>query len=228
MRIEILGCRGHIDVSAPGYANHSGVLVDDALLFDLGEPFFLDRHPRSIFLTHLHPDHAAFMEGPMEHIDAPVWGPQLTDRLPGLQVARGTIDWDRYQITAIPTNHSATVRSQAYMIEADLQRILYTGDLISIHSRLRDRIPDLDLVITDGSFIRRGGLVRYDEASHRAHGHNGIPDLVEYFSAFTDRILITHFGSWFYKDIEASRKAIESLSGKAKVEAACDGAVVEI
>jgi hypothetical protein len=48
----------------------------------------------------------------------------------------------------------------AYLVERDMGRVLYTGDLFSIQERYRDRIPDVDLVIAEGSFIRRGGLVR--------------------------------------------------------------------
>lgn len=162
----------------------------------------------------------------MEYSDIPIYAPQPS-RVQDLRIARGTIDIDKYQITAVPTDHSARVRSQGYLVEADLQRVLYTGDMISVKPRYRDRLPDVDLVITEGSFLRHGGIIRFDDKG-RAHGHNGIPELVDYFSGITDRILITHFGSWFFHDIPASIQAIEALSGKASVKAAHDGLVVEL
>jgi hypothetical protein len=86
------------------------------------------------------------------------------------------------------------------------------------HSQLKN----LDLVITDGSFIRKGGMIRQDEEGN-IYGHKGIPGLVNLFEDYTDRIIFTHFGSWFYKDIKEARKKIEKLSEKASVEAAYDG-----
>jgi hypothetical protein len=45
MRLTILGTRGNILPSAPGYARHSGILVDARILLDLGEAEYL-RHGR--------------------------------------------------------------------------------------------------------------------------------------------------------------------------------------
>ena len=59
--MTILGTRGEIEASAPYHARHSGILIDDTLLFDLGEKEFLDYNPSYIFITHLHPDHAYFV-----------------------------------------------------------------------------------------------------------------------------------------------------------------------
>ena len=61
MRIEILGTRGNVAPSARGHARHAGVLIDDTILLDLGEISYLRRRPRTVFVTHLHPDHAAFL-----------------------------------------------------------------------------------------------------------------------------------------------------------------------
>jgi glyoxylase-like metal-dependent hydrolase (beta-lactamase superfamily II) len=61
MNIKILGTRGEIKVSAPYHSRHSGVLIDNTLLLDCGEPEFLDYKPQAILITHLHPDHAFFV-----------------------------------------------------------------------------------------------------------------------------------------------------------------------
>ncbi|MDQ3948990.1 MAG: hypothetical protein M3282_01460 [Gemmatimonadota bacterium] len=68
--------------------------------------------------------------------------------------------------------------------------------------------------------------MRSDPASGRRFGHAGIPDLVEFFRRFTRRIVITHFGSWFYKDIAASVRQIASLGDGVRVSAARDGMVI--
>ena len=156
-----------------------------------------------------------------------MFGTQSRGDTPAVKRIRSTVDLDGFRITPVPTVHSNTVRSCAYLIEKDLTRVLYTGDLVSVQQRYRKRIPDLDLVIADGSFMRRGGLVRRDPEG-LLHGHTGIPDLVELFSPLTGRIVITHFGSWFYHDIDSSIKQIEALSGRARVEAAYDGMVIEL
>jgi hypothetical protein len=61
--------------------------------------------------------------------------------------------------------------------------------------------------------------------SRRRFGHAGIPDLVDFFGAFTSRIVVTHFGSWFYRDVPASRRRIAALGDAhgLRVRAAYDG-----
>ncbi len=120
------------------------------------------------------------------------------------------------------------IKSTAYLVEHGSNRLLYTGDLIWINKEYRRLIGDLDLVITDGSFMRRKGMVRRDKVTGSAYGHNGISDLVNLFRDFTDRIVFTHFGSWFFRDIERSKKEIEALGNDVKVEAAYDGLVIDI
>ncbi len=66
MRLKILGTQGNIPLSAPRYSRHSGILVDTRILLDLGEPAYLRYRPRRIFITHLHPDHAAFLQTAVE------------------------------------------------------------------------------------------------------------------------------------------------------------------
>jgi ribonuclease BN (tRNA processing enzyme) len=225
LRVEILGTRAHIDVSAPGHALHSGILIDD-VLFDLGEREYLERRPTAIFITHFHEDHAFFVNEDVD-LDVPLYGPQPWPGLP-VRVMRGPVDIDGMTVSPIPTNHSAGLRSCAYLVEKDLGRVLYTGDLFSFPQRYRDRIPDVDLAIIEGSFMRRGGLVRRDPATGRSHGHAGIPDLVDLLAPLSRRIVVTHLGSWFYRDIAASVQQIERLSGDVRVTVAVDGMTLEV
>ena len=72
-------------------------------------------------------------------------------------------------------------------------------------------------------------MVRKDEETGRLYGHNGIKDLVSLFKGFTDHMVFTHLGSWFYRDIEASKQKIEELGSEdLLVEAAYDGMTLEI
>jgi ribonuclease BN (tRNA processing enzyme) len=107
-------------------------------------------NPRHIFITHLHPDHAAFMAADVKP-KATVYVPEPTRRLPGAQVISGPV-----------------------------------------------RV------------------------------HAGIPDLVEFFRPFTPQIVIAHFGSWFYRNIDDSIRKIESFGNGVRVAAAHDGLVIDI
>ena len=53
MKIKVLGTRGEIKASAPRYFYHSGILVDNKILFDIGEEKFLDYKPKWIFIIQL-------------------------------------------------------------------------------------------------------------------------------------------------------------------------------
>jgi phosphoribosyl 1,2-cyclic phosphodiesterase len=227
MRLTILGTRGNILPSAPHYARHSGILVGGRILLDLGEASYLRHRPEHIFITHLHPDHAAFLRTEMV-TDAMIHLPEPTRRLPGARVVSRPVRTGSYRIVPVPTIHSLAVRSAGYVLEKGSRRIFFSSDLVSIERRYHRRLRRLDLVITDGSYLRRGGLVRTDPASGRRFGHGGIPDLIDLFRPFTRRIIITHFGSWFYRDIPAAVRRIESLGDGVRTSAARDGLVIDI
>lgn len=225
MRIEILGTRGNIPVRAPHYARHAGVLVDGRILLDLGEPSYLRRDPRLIFISHLHPDHASFLTT-RAIPNAPLYLPERSRVAPTAKSSARPVRIGAHRVVPVPTEHAANVRSLGYIVERGKRRVFYSSDMISIQRRYHARLGLLDLVITDGSFMRRGGLVRRDPATGKRFGHAGIPDLVEFFSRFTRRIVITHFGSWFYGDIAESRRRIARLGDGARVRAARDGMVI--
>jgi L-ascorbate metabolism protein UlaG (beta-lactamase superfamily) len=233
MRLTILGTRGNIAPSSLHYARHSGILVDGRILLDLGEITYLRYRPHQIFISHLHPDHAAFPRNRLP-IDAEIYLPEPAGALPNARVVSRAVQSGSYRILAVPTVHSPRVRSLGYIIEHGGRRVFYSSDLVTIEPKYHRRLGRLDLVITDGSSMRKGGLVRIDSASGRPFGHAGIPELVEFFSRFTSRIVLTHFGSWFYRDIPASIRRIAALSGRgrgrgrATVSAARDGMVLRV
>jgi glyoxylase-like metal-dependent hydrolase (beta-lactamase superfamily II) len=227
MRLKFLGTRGNILPAAPGYARHSGILVDARILLDLGEAAYLRYRPQHIFISHLHPDHAAFLRNAVV-TDAEIYVPEPTRTLPTARVVHRAVRCGPYRIVPVPTAHSHTVRSVGYVVERGRRRVFYSSDLVSIDRRYHRRLGRLDLAITEGSYLRRGGLVRTDPASGTPFGHTGIPDLIELFRPFTSRIVITHFGSWFYQDIAAARRRIASLGDGIRTSAARDGLVVSI
>ena len=211
MKIEILGTRGEIPASAPRYRNHSGVLVDGKILFDLGEAKFLRRKSKNIFITHLHPDHAVFVRNPMALSDVHVYAPEQS-RSPFITIAK-PVTIGACRVRPIPTHHSSKVKSCAYLIESGQKRVLYTGDIVWMDKKYRSRLGRLDCVVTEASYVHEGGLVRRDKTG-RLYGHAGIPNIIRMFESHTNKFILTHFGSWFFKDVKGSHKRIAALGEK--------------
>lgn len=218
MHIKILGTRGEIKPSAPYHSRKSGVLINDELMLDVGEQSFLEYKPRYILITHLHPDHAYFVRN-NEHpkIAAEIIAPENYDKM-SIQVKNELFKLGEYTITPIPTVHSIKVKSQAYLIAYKDKKILYTGDMIWIEKQYHELLKDLDLVITEASYIRQGGMVRKDPATEGIFGHTGVPNLIHLFKQYTNTIVLVHFGSWFYKDIQESHAEFAALAQENNIE----------
>jgi len=220
MKIKVLGTRGEIEASAPYHSSHSGILLDKKILLDIGEERFLRYTPEYIFITHFHPDHAFFVREPEKRtkIKVSIYSPE------NLKPER-PVKIDSYKITPIPTIHSIKVKSFGYLVEKENKRILYTGDVVWIEKRYHHYFKDLDLVITEGSFYRKGGMVRRDKKTGKIYGHTGIPNLINLFKRFTSHIALLHFGNWFYKDIKEARRKLNKLAkeNKIKITVAYDG-----
>lgn len=208
MRITILGTRGEIEESAPDHRLHSGILIDDTILFDVGEREFLESEPDHIFLTHLHPDHAFFVNDEAE-VKVPIYGPEEYNDM--VSVIDSPLSFGQYTVTPIPTHHSTKVASAAYLVKKGTESMLYTGDIVWINKEYHHIFDPVDLVITDGSFIRKGGRIRKHKDTGTLFGHNGIPDLIRLFAPYTENIIFVHFGSWFFRDIRAAERMIEDL-----------------
>jgi len=211
MQIKILGTKGEIEISRPRYHKHSGILVDKTILCDIGEKKYLNYHPKFIVITHLHPDHAFFVAGKKTiDIDVPVFAPERSGKLKNIKIISKPVIKNDYKITPIPTIHSVNVKSQGYLIERKNKKIFYTGDIVAIKTKFHYQLQNLDAVITEASFFRKGGVIRRNERGQR-FGHAGVPDLIELFRKFTHRIIFTHFGTWFLKDPKAGKKKIKAL-----------------
>jgi glyoxylase-like metal-dependent hydrolase (beta-lactamase superfamily II) len=217
MKIKILGTRGEIKESLPYYSKRSGILIDNQLLLDLGEKEFLKYNPKWIVITHLHPDHAYFVRRKKEekpNTKSAIYAPEAPKGF-GLRVIHKKIRLGSYTIIPIPTHHSKNVLSQAYLIKKGMQSILYTGDLVWINKEYHHLFDKVDLVITEASFLRKGGMIRKDKETNLLFGHNGVPNLMDLFKKYTKHMLLVHFGSWFYKNTKASQRKLVEM-GKEK------------
>jgi ribonuclease BN (tRNA processing enzyme) len=212
MNIKILGTRGEITQKARSYSKQSGILIDDVLLLDLGEKQYLKIHPKWILLTHLHPDHAYFMRRGAEEdpeTEAKIFAPEKGRK--NICLLRRKRKLGPYTVTPIPTHHSKNVLSQAYLIERAGKSILYTGDLVWIDKKYHPLLKKVDLIITEGSFVREGGMIRKDLQTGKLFGHAGIPNLIRLFHPYCQQIVFVHFGSWFYRNIKTSRQKLLAL-----------------
>lgn len=224
MRVKILGTIGQIEITHLGYQKHSGVLIDGQILCDVGEKEYLSYAPLCVLLTHLHPDHAYFInEKTNLDFPMPVFGPEPWRESKNIRVVSAPFVQNGYKITPIPTIHSIKVKSQGYLIERENKRLLYTGDMISIPESYHHYLRGLDVVITEASHLRRGGIVR-KSTDGRLFGHAGVPDLIDFFRKYTKHLIFTHFGAWFVKDPVAGKKKITGLSDDSIIlDVAADG-----
>jgi ribonuclease BN (tRNA processing enzyme) len=230
MKIKILGTRGEIKVSAPYHSRKSGVLIDDHILLDVGDESFLEYKLKYILITHLHPDHAYFTRfGETPKLSAQIYAPENYDKM-DIHVKTTPFTIEDYKITPIPTIHSIKVKSQAYLIEHGNKKILYTGDMIWIEKQYHELLHDIDMVITEASYIRTGGMVRKDPNTQAIFGHTGVPNLIHLFKQCTNTIVLVHFGSWFYKDIEKSHAEFAQLAKEndIKIIAGYDGLEITV
>lgn len=209
MEIKILGARGNIKPEAPGYKQYSGVLVDNAILLDLGEPEYLDFGPQCIFITHLHSDHAVFMEEVLE-VEPPIYAPEEHHRT---KLIEDTIEHGGYLVTPVPTLHSKHVKACSYIVEKDKKRLFYTGDVAEYPEGSLNDIGKFDAVISEASYINRGGRTWQDKETGKSRGHLGIPDFIEAFKPHTNRMIFMHFGSWFVRDPAKGKQQFEKLTG---------------
>jgi len=236
MSIKFLGTRGEIEKKAKSHSKHSGVLIDEILL-DLGEKEFLDYRFTAVLLTHLHSDHAFFMkkglkvdEKEFENVKTlTFYSPEIPENVPRKNWHKvsplKTFKIKGIRITPIPTIHSKIVRSTSYLLELRNKRILYTGDLIWIKKKYHEYLKDLDLVITDGSFLKEGGMIRRDKETGEIYGHTGMPNLIKLFKRLgAKKIVFTHLGT---KGVELGdkelKKRLKSIDSEIEIEVARDG-----
>lgn len=226
MQIKILGTRGEIEEKLPRYRRQSAILIDKVLMIDIGEKSFLKFQPKWILITHFHPDHAYFVRKKQEEVPktkAKLFAPEKIKKVRVIKVKKKL---GPFTITPLPTHHSKYVKSQAYYIQRGQKSILITGDLIWLNKIYLHRLKKkIDLVITEASFIKEGGMIRKDKETGQIYGHNGVPNLIRLFAPYTKKILFTHFGSWFFKNPNKSKKKLLELGKKydIPIDVAFDG-----
>ncbi len=227
MKIKVLGTRGKIEPSAPGHKRHTGFLIDDKILVDVGEPEYMKTNPEAIVFTHFHPDHAFFVFDKEKFTpQIPLFGPEENELIPKLQVVKKKFSINGYSFTPIPVIHALRLKSLGYIIEKGGKRVFITGDVAWIEKAHLQALPKMDLVITEASFIKKGG--RINRKGDKIFGHTGVPNLIHLLGPLTSKIAFCHYGNWFFEDVQESKKMISSLQEEAELIPTHDGQVLEI
>lgn len=228
MKIEVLGSRGKVEPSASCYKSHTGFLIDETILLDVGEPEFLERDFKSIVFTHFHPDHGFFIYNDDEFTPAvPQYGPEPHPLVPDLKIITGPLTIEGYSFTPIPVIHALSLKSLGYIVEKAGKRVFFTGDVAWIEKKHLQEIGKVDLVVTESTIMEKGG--RINRSGNRIYGHTGIPDLIRIFTPLTEKIVFTHFGDWFFEDVKNNPQKLKEM-GKVSLETipAYDGFLIEI
>lgn len=228
MQVRILGTRGKIPQSAPKHSNYSGILIDQKILVDVGESQYMDHNPEAILFTHYHPDHAFFVFDQQEFDpDLPVFGPEKHELIPRVQVRSETYQLGPYTVTPFPVIHALHLRSLGYLIEKGTKKLIITGDVAWVEKNTLQHLPRVGLIITEASFIRKGGMIRRKD--DHIFGHTGIPDLVRILGPLSSQIAFVHYGSWFFKDIKEARQQLLSFENDdLKIIPTFDGMTLEL
>lgn len=228
MKIKILGTRGKIEPKAESYVNHTGFLLDEKILIDVGQPEYMDYCPEAIVFTHFHPDHAFFVPEKQKFTPKiPLFGPEAHDLVPDLKVISGSFEINGYSFTPIPVIHALRLKSLGYIIQKGQKKIFITGDVAWIEKANLAEVSNLDLVITEATFINKGG--RINRKKDRIFGHTGIPNLIRLLSQTTRKIVFCHYGEWFFEnEPEASKGRIKALEEEVELIPAHDGMEIEI
>lgn len=223
MKIKILGTRAKIKKNHPNHYKHSGVLVDEKILFDVGEKEFLHYHPDAIFFSHFHPDHAWFVQNNEKfNVEVPVFGPEENRYIEKVNIPTDPVTIGDYKITPVPTLHSIKVKSTGFLIEHEEKRIFYSADVAWIEKQYHHLLNNLDLVITEGTYIQKSGVIKRKD--NQIYGHTGIPNLINLFNQFTNKIVFMHLGTWFMKNTENGKQQIQDLqSNGINLDVAFDG-----
>lgn len=228
MKIKILGTRGKIEPKAESHHLHTGFLIDDRLLIDAGEAEFMDYNPASVVFTHFHPDHAFFVFTKDKFTPKiPLFGPEAHELIPELKVISSAFEVEGYHITPIPVIHAYRLKLLGYVIQKGQKRIFITGDVAWIEKRNLEKLPPLDLVITEATFINKGG--RINRRKDRIFGHTGIPDLIRLLSPHTNKIAFCHYGEWFFENSpEESKQRLKNLEEETVLFPSHDGMEIKI
>src|SRR5690625_1192179 len=113
------------------------------------------------------------------------------------------------------------------MVEKGNKKVFFTGDVAWIEKAELEKLPQVNLNVTEASYIKKGGHI--NRTSDKIYGHTGVPNLIRSLTPYTQKILLSHYCEWFFEYIP---KAIEYLKGIApkvvKIIAAHDGMLVQI
>lgn len=239
MKLTFLGTRGYIDASTRRHRMHASLLVayrGKSVMIDCGEDWLgrLDEvRPRSIVVTHAHPDHAG---GLAQGAPCPVYATE--DAWQGM--ARYPID-ERHTLQprtpteirgitfeAFPVEHSTRAPAVGYRITAGKPTIFYVPDLVYIHDR-QAALSGVRVYIGDGATLTRPLVRKRDD---RLIGHTPVRTQLTWCKKEgVPRAIITHCGTQIVAADETETTArVQAMAAERgiRAEIAYDGMEVVV
>lgn len=203
MKLTFLGTRGYIDQRSPRHQRHSALMASYRgrdVLIDCGEDWrgrLGDLAPRTVVLTHGHPDHAFGLE---DGADCPVYATAETwavihpyPIVSRHEIApRRPIDIEGMTFEAFPVAHSVRAPAVGYRITAGRVTAFYVPDVVYIEER-RQALQGVRLYIGDGATIARPLVRRRGDA---LIGHTPVRTQLTWCrEAGVRRAIFTHCGN---------------------------------
>ncbi|RLG86553.1 MAG: hypothetical protein DRO18_04260, partial [Thermoprotei archaeon] len=205
MRLRFLGTKAYTEKRSRRHSKDSAVLFEDKgvrLLLDCGEdhadaPSRLK--PDAILITHGHPDHV----GGLKDYDGsiPVYLSDETDEITKdwpfekrFRFRRGaSFQIGHLTIETVPVVHSTRAPAVGFIIDGGRFRIGYFPDWLDFERESdRNKLKNLDLLISDGSAVSRSIVRRVD--SERV-GHISMKKALRLAKELgIRRVIFTHFG----------------------------------
>jgi glyoxylase-like metal-dependent hydrolase (beta-lactamase superfamily II) len=229
MRIRFLGTRGEIEHRTRMHGRHSALLIvyrGREVMVDCGVDWLAKLEqlsPRTIVLTHAHPDHAGGLARGSPgtvHATAETWAAIHRYPIRARELVRPrepfTVSGIRFE--AFPLEHSLRAPAVGYRVSAGRARLFYAPDVVAVHDR-RGALAGVDLYVGDGANVTRRIVRRREDA---LIGHASIREQLQWCAAEGVRhAIFTHCGSQIVRATgrEAERK-VEALGREHGIDAA--------
>jgi hypothetical protein len=252
-RILAIGTKGEIEEESEEHRLQSALTIlkgSNALRLDAGAPL-TDVEKRFqdamwTFISHAHPDHVRFANtysgrffgGPgIQDAIRKRLGEQFYDAIGGGVKEYGPWRWfdvGPFRAKLYPTLHSKgkITPSYALKIETKDEIILYLSDFIGFRGagRQAEALEDVDVIILDGSSVRRE-IVRRDQETGEIYGHASLERQIRMASrAGIRHALVTHLGANLVMNPERTEYALARIGSDhgVDVEILRDGMSIQL
>src|SRR5690625_7097667 len=98
------------------------------------------------------------------------------------------------------------------MVEKGNKKVFFTGDVAWIEKAELEKLPQVNLIVTEASFIKKGGHI--NRKGDKIYGHTGVPNLIRSLTPYTQKILLDRKSTRLNSSHVASSYAVFCLKKK--------------